>query len=337
MVAQRQSKRDASAAAPIYVIFGDDRRRVSDTLAEQLESLLAGADPQVALCTYQADAVWADVHDDLRTAPFLSPRRIVMVKDADEFITRYRQMIEDYLESPSTTGVLVMTAGKFPATTRLAKKAAKIGQVFPCTKVSSRELPGYLIDYAARTARLKLTSAAAGTLIELAGEDSGILVGEIDKLAAYLNEPGRSPTIQPADVEQLVGHNRQYNVFAVIDAMLDQNADLALTRLNQMLDVDRDAEYTAVGAFAWHFRRLYAARVMLDRRQDPQAIIKSLRIWSRTDGFIRQVRRFSLRQIAGIIHRLVQIDYASKTGGSTVRSGLEKLIVQLLSTQLALK
>jgi hypothetical protein len=37
------------------------------------------------------------------------------------------------------------------------------------------------------------------------------------------------------------------------------------------------------------------------------------------------------------LHRLVQIDWSAKTGASTARSGLEKLIVQLLQTQLVMK
>ena len=112
---------------PIYVIYGKDRRRVSDELAQLTDQLLAGADPQLALSTYEASAAeLADVLDGLCTLPFLSPIRIVVIKEADPFISKYRQQIEEYLQSPCKTGILVLMAESFPSNTRLAKLAKKI-------------------------------------------------------------------------------------------------------------------------------------------------------------------------------------------------------------------
>lgn len=316
--------------SPVYVVFGKDRRGIVEAVHQITQHVLQDADPQVALSTYQGDqAQLADVLDDLKTLPFLSPRRLVVVKDADVFITEYRQKLEEYLKSPSLSGVLLLETESFPKSTRLAKAAAKIGQVIACDPPTRRELPAFLTNYALKRHNLKLSHESAMTIIELAGDDTGILAGEIDKIAAYLNGPdSKQDKIMPGDVQKLVGYNRQFNSFNVIDAMTAGNAALALARLDQMLAQDRNAQYTAVGAFAWHFRRLYNARIMLEKGIDHRSIIKQLRIWSQPDMFIRQVRRLNIRQIAAILKDLAKIDLMSKIGAGTVRAGLEKLTVQ---------
>ncbi len=316
--------------AVICVIYGDDRRQALDQLDQLIEQYLPDADRQMCLNQYEGDsAELASVLDDVRTLPFLAKRRMVIVKQADAFITKYRQELEEYVEHPCSTGILVLMPEKFPSNTRLAKKAAQIGQVFACEKVSGRDLPAFLIDYAKKRHRLTLAPDACASLIELAGEDSGLLTAELDKVATFLadnrDHPGR---ILPQDIQSLVGNNRQFNVFHVIDAMTAGDVAASLARLHQMLQQDRSAEFTAVGAFAWHFRRLYNARILLEQKIPDRDILKEVRIWAQQDLFLRQVRRLTLPQAGNIIKSLMEIDLASKSGGPSAGAALERLIVQ---------
>jgi DNA polymerase III subunit delta len=315
---------------PIYVVCGKDRRRAADAVAQLTEKVLEGADPQLSLSSYEGpSAELAEVLDSLRTAPFLSPRRVVVVKEADPFISQYRQELEKYLESPSGTGVLILMAESFPSNTRLAKRTAAIGEIVACEPLRAGELVKFLMDYAVRQHGLSLKPEAANLLIVLGGDEAGQLVSEVDKLAAYLATPGEGrKAITVEDVAGVVGNNRHYSVFNVIDAMTAGNTARALTRLDQMLAQDRDAQYTAVGAFAWHFRRLHQARLMASERVADQAIIKQLRIWSQAEQFMRQVKRLSLESIEGALRGLLQVDLVSKRGTGTVRTGLEKLIIE---------
>lgn len=315
---------------PIYVVFGKERRRAADTVAELAQELLEGADPQLALSSYDGPAAeLADVLDELRTVPFLAERRVVIVKEADDFISKYREQLEAYLQNPCSTGVLVLMAESFPGNTRIAKLAAKIGQVTACEPVKPRELPGYVAEYARSRYGLKLGGEAANLLIELGGDDAGLLAGELDKLAVYVSDPQRPrKEITAQDIQALVGQNRQFNVFNVIDAMTVGDAGSALTRLVQMLAQDRDAQYSAVGAFAWHVRRLYQARVLLEKRMPEQQICTAAKVWNNKDQFLRQVKQLNLARIGAMLQRLSSIDLDSKTGLGSVQSGLEKWIVE---------
>ena len=323
-------KEEGERIRPIYVVYGKDRRRVWDKAEEVLEELLAGCERQVSLSSYDGEeAVLSEVLEGLRTLPFLSPRRVVMVKDAGDFIKKHRQDLEKYLEEPSATGVLMLVGESFAGNTRLAKRAAKIGKVYNCEPIKSEALGGFIREYARRRHQLVLEPAAAELLIELAGKDTGLLCGEVDKLAAYIAGPEeRREKIRVSDVEALVGHNRLYDAFNVIDAMMEGDAGEALRQLDQMLRQDRKAEFKAIGAFAWHFRRLHEARRLSEQGVRDREIVRRLRVWPRPKEFMGQVKRLSLAEMGDIFSRLMEIDTAVKSSQGTVRAGLEKMIVQ---------
>ena len=318
------------ASSPIYVIVGADRRAAADHIEQITDSVLGQADPALALSSYDgAEAELSTVLEELRTMPFLSPARLVVIKNADAFITDNRQQLEEYLEAPSTTGVLVLTVASFPKSTKLARRAAKIGKIISAEPLKRGQLPGYLRDYCKTEHNMNLTRDAALALVELAGQDCGVLTGEVDKIATYLADPQRKiETITIEHVTKVVGDNRDYDVFGVIDAMTAGNAGLALTRLDRMMTRDNQAQYKAVGAFAWHFRRLYNARLLMTEGTPDGAILKKARVWQGGPQFIKQVRTLNITQIGSFLTRLTAIDLSSKTGTGTVKTGLEKLVVQ---------
>ncbi|MBN1435985.1 MAG: DNA polymerase III subunit delta [Sedimentisphaerales bacterium] len=329
-MAAKKTTNSTPAKLPIYVVSGKDRRRAADQVQQLIDLILADADPQVSLSSYEgANVQIADVLDELRTLPFLSPCRLVVVKEADPFITKYRSALEDYLESPSATGILLLMADSFPKTTKLAKKTAQIGKIVACDPIKPYQIPEFLTQYARDQHQLTLAKTTAQLLQELIGDEPGMLISEIDKLAVYLADPDK-PTnkITPQAVNALVGQNRQYNVFNVIDAMTAGKTTVALTQLEKMFNQDRDAQYTVVGAFAWHFRRLYNARILLDQRVSPASVPKQVGVWLHPEQFIKQAQTLNLANIAIILRQLMNIDYQSKSGGMTAQFGIEQLILK---------
>ena len=66
---------------------------------------------------------WRDVVDEVSTLCLFGgkSRRLVLVQDAADFVTKYRSQLEAYVEHPRATGVLVLDVDTWPATTRLYK------------------------------------------------------------------------------------------------------------------------------------------------------------------------------------------------------------------------
>jgi DNA polymerase-3 subunit delta len=314
-------------AGLIYVIAGKEASQVNARCQELLEKLLEPSERATGLFSTESAGVSAyEVLDELRTAPFLTERRVVVVKSADDFISENRQLLEKYFDKPCPTGILVLTVTNWDARTKLAKKLAKVGTLISVTQPKAWQLPHRLIEYTREAQGKKITKDAAELLIELAGENLPRLYSEIDKLATFADT---EKVIHVRHIESLIGHNRIFGAFSVIDACLASNIAQAVDRLRNMFAEDRTAEYTVVGAFAFHFRRMFNAKVLLERDVRPAEISKRLRIWGNKDSFFEQLRKMTLKQIGENLKQLAATDYAIKTGQAKAEVAIEQLVLRM--------
>src|SRR4051812_2710085 len=109
-----------AAPQPVYALTGDEdflKRQVRERLQELL---LGGADPAFAVAAYPGEqADWKAVRNELDTLPFLSPRRVVVIEQADPFVTKFRPALENYLAAPASRGILILVVRTWPKTTKL--------------------------------------------------------------------------------------------------------------------------------------------------------------------------------------------------------------------------
>ena len=94
--------------------------------------------------------------------------------------------------------------------------------------------------------------AAINLLLDLVGVDMGLLDQEIAKLAVYV---GDTPTIKAADVDKLVGHNREQTAWQMLDAAAEGNRAKALGILHQLLEQGEEP-IAILGAVGWQVRKL---------------------------------------------------------------------------------
>ena len=316
--ADKTAQPTPGAIRPVYVAYGPDDGLRSRGLQKLLDQI--GAEGSV---TEYAGSGFdlADVLDELRTMPLLGDRRIVVVRDADSFVTRYREKLEDYLASPSTTGTFVLDVKKWPSNTRLAKLVEKIGQSMRCEPPTGKEFDAWLMQYASSLGK-RIAPPAVQLLRDLLGKDEpAIYLSEIEKLTTYA---GDRPQIQIEDVQALVSPMRAEIVFAVTDAMAERNIGRALGLWEQVLASDKEAQFKAVGGLAWGLRKLIKARRLMDRGMSPDQAAREAGVWGPTAT--QRVQAFSSRQLDAQLARLAEIDVSSKSGGD-IRTEVQNFIV----------
>ncbi|MBN1123920.1 MAG: DNA polymerase III subunit delta [Sedimentisphaerales bacterium] len=310
-----------------YVIAGKEPFLVARQWEQLLDRLLPLE--QRAMCLYQPSSdnvTLSEVLDELRTLPFLAERRVVLLKEADSFVSEHREALERYLESPSSTGVLVMTVGTWRKNTRLAKKVTQLNGLIEIEEIKPWHMPQYAMKVAKKEFTKDLSTAAAQLLVELVGDDPGRISSEIEKLAIYI---GQRPAITSEDIESLIGHNRTFGAFTVIDSIIAGNTTEALRRLRNMFSSDKNAEYMVVGAFAFHIRRMFSAKALLNKGVGPTQVASQCKIWNARDQFFRQIQSFQLGQIGGLLVRLAWIDHAVKTGRTSAPLAMEQFVLDL--------
>lgn len=319
----------AAPAKPqaIYVLAGEEdflKRRVRTALKERI--LGEGAD-DFGFSSHPGDkADFAAIRDELDTLPFLGSRRLVVVENADPFVTRSRAMLEKYVGQPSATGVLVLEVKSWPANTRLAKLVPDAATV-TCKAPPSYKLSAWCVEWSAATHGKQLTVPAAQLLVDLVGAEMGQLDQDLAKLAVYVGDKAR---IDVDDVDTLVGRSQAANAFKIFDAIGANRPGEALTILDQLFDQGEDPMRVA-GAFSLQLRRLaQAARLhqqgvplgaALERAGVPPFAVK---------GCEQQLRHLGRRRAEHLFDWLLETDLGLK-GSSALpaRTLLERLIVRL--------
>jgi DNA polymerase III subunit delta len=320
--------------AAIYVVVGKDRFLVETECAKLLDELIPQAEREMGLiCPEAGRADVTELLDELRTPGFLAPHKVILLKDADNFISLNRDILERYFDSPSPSGTLILAVSSWLKTTILAKKLPAVGKLIATVEYKDWQLPDFAIRYASEKHGKAMSKATAQVLVELVGDEPGLLAGQVDKLAMFAE--GRKG-ITAEDVTAIVGRNRFFDAFEVIGAMTAGDTGTAISRLRSMFKGDKDSEYTVVGAFAFHFRRMFTAKGMLAKGEKPDQMAPKLRLWgSNKDAFFNQVQRVSLTDIGSVLRRLAAIDHASKSGQGTASIAIEQLVVSMGAKQTA--
>jgi DNA polymerase-3 subunit delta len=320
-------------APPVVVIFGDEEYQKSRALvATRNELLPPPVDPGLALSEYDGSRdeetggpAYAAIADDLATLPFLTDRRVVVIRDADRFISAHRERLERYFAAPSPTGTLVLVCRSFPKTTRLYKAAAAIGRLVECKRLSGRSVIDFVTEqFAASGKRIDYPTAAR--LAELIGNEQAALAGEVEKLCLYASN--RS-TITAADVDDLVGQSREEKIFAAMDAAAAGAADVALTLWNQVLETDRAAAFKAVGGIAFVLRKWQTAHNLRAAGLSAAAIAPKVMMWGRESELDALLCRLDPTRIQQFIAALAELDAQAKSGARSIETGVEALLIEI--------
>jgi DNA polymerase-3 subunit delta len=323
-----KTRNSRQAQRAIYVIAGKDEFLVNTECEKLLSQLLEPGQRAMGLFSPEPDTVSAaEIFDELQTLPLFSPKRVVLLRGADDFISANRSLLEKYFDNPSKCGILVLTVKTWLKTTKLAKKLPPAGLI-NVGLLKGRRLTQYLTTYAKSEHSKVLLQPTAEVLIELVGDEPARLCSELDKLAVYA---GDEKTLTINHLEAIIGHNRLFDAFAIIDAMTAGRKAQALERLRRTLSTQTDASYQLVGAFAFHFRRMFKAAALLEKGRTISEIAFEVRIWYQKDAFFERIRKLGLNKIALILEKLAQTDYEIKTGQIRAEAAIEQLVLENLT------
>src|SRR5215471_16325938 len=125
---------------PVCVLFGDEPFLRHESLARLRAAVLTGEDGEISFSTFDGDKIeLREALDELATVSmFGGGRRMVLIEDAGEFVSKNREALEDYCAKPRASSVLVLSVDSWPANTRLYKKLAETGLQINCNLPSNR-------------------------------------------------------------------------------------------------------------------------------------------------------------------------------------------------------
>ena len=252
--------------APLYLLEGDDLQSRHDLSVEfaglvdeglqafNVESLYANESGNAS----GRDALIGTILSTARTLPMMSPRRVVVVLEAERLLSPKRAKDEDeaqadlglgtkkkrsitpleeleaYFGKPEPMTTLVFVAGALDGNRRIVKLLRKHADCVDCGSLATEQEASAWIRKRLEKDELSIDPKALILLIQTTGLSLGRIRPEIEKLVLYAS--GES-TITPNHVRDLVvPQNELGEQFALMDAIARGQAARALKEISALLD-----------------------------------------------------------------------------------------------------
>ncbi|MGD0205700.1 MAG: DNA polymerase III subunit delta [Dehalococcoidia bacterium] len=334
------------AAAMLYVLYGGD----DFSLREELAHIKGELDSDGMLSTNTDVLDGREVSPEqlmaiCDTMPFLSAHRLVVVEGllkrfdrperprrgaraargaSTEALERWRGLADHTQRMPDTT-TLVLVDEEVSADNPLLKALRPAGQVREFRPLRPGAVLQWILERA-QSLSIDISSAAARLLADLVGNNLWVLASELDKLAAYAQ--GRR--IEGADVRALVSEAHQVSIFAMVDAVVERRAAVALRVLRQLTTAEAEGGYLLAMVIR-QYRLIIQAREMMTAGLPSQEIGQRLGV---TSGFVLQkildqAQRYSLPRLKAAYRRLLEADVGVKRGHYDEELALELLVHDL--------
>ena len=326
----------AAAVPPLCAVFGGEPFLKRLVLHELRRRVGGGGDAEFSVRELSGDSATArDVFDELSALSlFGGGRTVVIVEQADKFVTAYRGELEDYAARPSSHGVLVLEVDAWASNTRLYKAVAAGGWNLDCDPPAGAALTRWLVGWCRSRYGAKLQSDAAEQLVEMVGPQLGLLDQELAKLASAA---GTEP-ITCELVERFVGSWLTKTAWDMIDALADGDAPSAMKQLDRLLGAGSNAIGLSA-QIASTLRRFAAATRLLEEneRAGRRVVGRQLLQQAGFKPFVlekaeRQWKQLGRKRSGALYAKLLDIDLALKGRASQparARLVLERLIAEL--------
>lgn len=172
------------------------------------------------------------------TLPFLAPQRFVIVRHAEALPAKSHELLLQYLAAPSASTCLLLLAAESLRADRTRKtdhwllKAVLASAVVEVSGQKGASLERAL-QQRARLDGLQVDDEAARLLVQLAGDDLALLLGEAHKAA--LARGGDNTRVGVAEVSAIVGEHRLSDLFELTRAVERGERGRAVALLDQLL------------------------------------------------------------------------------------------------------
>ena len=270
---------------------------------------------------YGKDTELLSLISELKAYPMMSERRLVVLKEAQDF--RNLDGLEKYAEQPSDTTIFVICHKykAFDARKKILKSFAKNGTVFKSDKVREYQLADWIQQYVKSTG-FGINSKGSMLLAEFLGTDLGRIVKELEKLANLLPA---GTTIDETHIELNIGISKDYNVFEFINAISARNTEKAFKIIQYFEYNPKAADLIVIISSLFKFFS-QIMRIHFLPNKSREAVAQAIGVHPFVAGELLQAKnQYDPRKIAAAIELLHRFDLKSKGVGNASMSQAELL------------
>jgi len=303
--------RNVSDLKNVYLIYGAQPLRLEQALARLKARFSESGDLDFNLQAFRGESSRADdVVAACNTVPFMSERRLVIVRDVDKMQKADLDTLAAYARDPSETTTLVLVGEKIDRRTALYAAVEKLSGVAEYGAPKKSEFPGVVVEMFQEKGR-SVGRDAAEALVRAVGYDLARLSVEVDKVIAFA---GDARTLSRDDIEEVMSSTASTSVFELLDALGSRDARTTLRHVAELLAQGETENYIHVMAVR-RVRELMTASALAARGvRDQTELASALRkqTWQVRDLY-RQAGRFAPGDLVDALRDATEAEAQMKT------------------------
>ena len=322
----------ARRPAPIQAVVGEDSY-LAEAALDQVVKEAVGSDTRESVrVLYGDEAKWEDVLHAARAGSLFAASRAVVVRRAE--LLKYASAPQDdeappeakgrgkgrpdedpvdaYVEAPAPDATLVLVAAKPDKRRRPWKSLLAKAVVHDAAPRKGRALRSH-VEQELKRRGLRFTRDALDRLLEEVGQDLRRLMGEVDKLEAWVD--GRAE-ITGEDVASVLGHGLGQPLYLLSDAFAARDAPRALELLERLL-ADGEEGLRVLATLHRTLRQVRGAVAMREAgapRPQIGARLLPPNMQFKLDALMGASRRWSERDLARALDVMARTDRGIKRG-----------------------
>jgi len=222
-----------AAPLPVVLVKGEDPALLGEAVRDAVTDALAGDDRSLATEELAGDdlSVGAIV-DAATTPPFLTARRVIVVRDIGRWGSDALEPLIDYLGDPLESTSLVLVAGGGQTSARLLAAVKKVGGVVDASAPRPGKARTTWMTDRLKAAPVRFDAAAGARLLDHLGEDLGRLSSIVEMLVSAFGEGAR---IGVPELEPFLGGAGGVAPWDLTDAIDRGDTAASLTALERLL------------------------------------------------------------------------------------------------------
>ncbi len=310
----------------LYLFWGEEIYLMDMYLGMLQKQVLDEGLPEFNLLTIEdAKTPLTEIADYIDTYPMMSDKKILILrgtgilKSANEEI---KEFWKEQLEILPEYIVVIFVENEIDKRNTIYKAIEKKGHVQEFSYLSPTDCVTW-VERKALSAKKKIRKENAQYLVEICAEGLENLKNETDKLINFSDEE-----ITRSDIERMVSKCLNTKVFEMTDAIMEHDADRALSILKDMKTV-KESAFKILYILFGTFEKMLLASLMLKDAEPADMIAKALKV----SPFIAKKymkKSFKDEFLTDCVMAVAQADYDIKEGKTDEWTALESLVFTML-------
>ncbi|MFQ5964518.1 MAG: DNA polymerase III subunit delta [Candidatus Scalinduaceae bacterium] len=290
--------------------------------------------------------------DEVRTTSMFGKHKLVIVKNADNFLSRYQDKLLEYIKNPYNTNWLILDVLSIDKRTKLAKALDnKRGILIECNRLYDspapweKNKPEYdseitrWVAMHVKSYNKMMNLKTAFYLLEKTGNNLAIIDKQIDVLSIYI---GNRNEITIEDIQKLLGISHREKLYNLLDAIGMKDASLAIKVTKNIFDNGMENEnknitydeksiaIIMINSIHKRMRDLWKALKILDKGGSKEDILKNVSVRRPfIDKFLNEAHNFVEEEMPEKWKDMLEADLLCKTSRLSPPLIIEQLITKL--------